>query len=1004
MAKNKKKVKIVRWAVLTGVFALLTALFLFITNLAFSLETIINITLNAGTYRLIKDENAEEVKPDYEMDFETVADLEAHDKKIAQQLSGEGAVLLRNNGVLPLADKSKVSCFSQSSVDIVTCGGGSADIDCKGEENKLYESFTASGLDVNRTLWDFYNTGAGKNYRRVTGNEDYAVNEVPVSLYTEEVKDSFQNYNGAAIVVISRKGMEFMDMAMGNYVEGTNVLELNETEKAMMDMVKENFDDIVVILNTANPMELGFLDEYGVDACLWMGYAGQYGLNAVGDILVGKINPSGRLVDTFCYDNTTSPAAVGFYGQDFTNATAENTYVGKEPGWFYATLDGNKHYSTYQEGIYVGYRYYETRYEDFVLNRFGADSKQVGTTAGNTGATWDYSKEVAYAFGAGESYTTFEWSNFEVAPTADGKAYEVSVTVTNAGMVAGKEVVEVYFQAPYTEGGVEKSAVELCGFAKTDTLYPASEAGEGKPQSQTVKITVDKEEFTSYDEKGAKTYILDAGDYFITAAKNAHAAVNNILMKKSAEGKATVDTARMYGTGDASFAATYTLSADTTTYATSAQTNAPITNRFEDTDGSSYGLNIKYLSRSNWVESWPDDPALTATDDMLKDLCIYDTYEANSDDKTEMPKMGQDGNMTLVMMKGKSFSDSDWQKLLDQVTFDEMSRLIALGYHNTAAMPSIAKPATLDDNGPQGFTQALSGVKTCRCAYTDENVMAATWNVELMEEVGKCIGNDMLSLSTEENRISGLYGPAMNTHRTPYGGRNFEYYSEDGYLAGKIAAAEVKGIQSKGIYVYIKHFALNDQETFCRCVSTFATEQSIREIYLKPFQTAVVEGDAHAVMNSFARFGCTWSGAHKGLLLDVLRGEWGFDGFVLTDYNMSVLVINCYSFDIISALLAGTDIYDCSSIGWYKILQKYKDDARIVSAMRQATHRILYTVVNSAAMNGIAPTDKVIKIMPAWKAVVIVIDVLLVLATAAFTTKLVFNIVKRRKEKKEENQ
>lgn len=985
MSKNKtKKVKIVGWAVLTAVFALLTALFIALTNLAFSLETIINITLGADVYRIVKDSNAEKVPYDYKMDFNSIEELEAHDKKIAEQLSGEGAVLLRNkDNALPLAEDSKVSCFSQSSVDIVTCGGGSADIDCKGEENKLYEAFTASGLDVNKTLWDFYNTGAGMEYRRVTGNEGYTVNEVPVSAYTEEVKSSFASYNGAAIVVISRKGMEFMDMAMGEYVDGTNVLSLNDDEKAMMQMVTENFDKVIVLLNTANAVELDFLDEYDVDACLWMGYAGQYGLNAVGDILVGKINPSGRLVDTFCYDNTTAPAAVGFYGADFSNATEENTYEGKEPGWFYATLDGNKHYSTYQEGIYVGYRYYETRYEDAVLGRFNASSKAVGTTASNTGDVWDYNKEVAYPFGYGESYTTFEWSAFEVT-AQDSETYEISVTVTNTGDVAGKEVVEIYFQAPYIEGGVEKSAVELCGFAKTELLE--------KGASETVTVTVDKEELTSYDSEVEKTYILDGGDYYFTAAKNAHAAINNILTAKGATG--------MDAAGNADFAQTYTLEKDTQTYSKT-EDGVQITNRFENTDGDIYGLNIRYLSRADWAGTWPDDPSLEATDEMLKDLCIYDTYETDPEDTTPMPKTGEENGKTLAMYKGKDFTDPEWEELLDQVTFEEMSRLITLSYHNTAAMPSIAKPATLDDNGPQGFTQKLSGVSTCRCAYTDENVMAATWNVELMEEVGKCIGNDMLSLSTEQNRISGLYGPAMNTHRSAYGGRNFEYYSEDGFLAGKIAAAEVKGIQSKGIYVYIKHFALNDQETQCRCVSTFATEQSIREIYLKPFQTAVVEGDAHAVMNSFARFGCTWSGAHKGLITDVLRGEWGFDGFVLTDYNMSVLVINCYSFDVMSALFAGTDAYDCSSSGWYKLLQKYKNDARVVTVMRQATKRILYTVVNSAAMNGFSTTDKVIKVMPAWKGVVIVIDVVLVALTVTFGTKLVLNIIKKKKSKQE---
>jgi len=348
-------------------------------------------------------------------------------------------------------------------------------------------------------------------------------------------------------------------------------------------------------------------------------------------------------------------------------------------------------------------------------------------------------------------------------------------------------------------------------------------------------------------------------------------------------------------------------------------------------------------------------------------LMLYQTYEGIEDSTTEMPTLGANNGLTLAMMMGKDFDDPAWEALLDQLTFDEMAVLIGQGYHNTAAVPSVSKPETVDDNGPQGFTQNLTGVKECHTAYSDENIMAATFNVELMEEMGKCLGNDMLDLGA-----TGLYGPAMNIHRNAYAGRNFEYYSEDPFLSGEIAAAETKGIQSKGIYVYIKHFALNDNETFCRCISTWANEQSIREIYLKPFEMAVVDGGAMNVMNSFARIGVVWSGAHEGLMTNVLRDEWGMKGFALTDFSGNAAFeaggMIMKSFDVAYGLLAGTDSWDSSSTQWTNNLKElYADDPDIVQAMREATHRILYTVANSSGMNGISANQTVVAITPWWQ-------------------------------------
>jgi beta-glucosidase len=388
---------------------------------------------------------------------------------------------------------------------------------------------------------------------------------------------------------------------------------------------------------------------------------------------------------------------------------------------------------------------------------------------------------------------------------------------------------------------------------------------------------------------------------------------------------------------------------------------------------------------------------LEANEELMKDLYAYQTYETST--AGEMPIMGANNGLTLAMMIGKDFDDPMWEDLLDQVTFEEMATLIGKGYHNTALMESISKPATVDDNGPQGFTQTLTGVSTCHCAYSDENIMAATYNVDLMEEVGKCIGNDMLDLGAV-----GLYGPAMNIHRTAYAGRNFEYYSEDGFLSGAIAAAEVKGIQSKGVYVYIKHFALNDSETNCRCLAVFSNEQAIREVYLKPFQMAVEDGGAHNVMNSFSRVGSVWSGAHKGLMTEVLRNEWGMDGFALTDFSgnsmFSSMGLYLKSFDVAHGLLAGTDSWDSSAAQWTDDLNKlYRNDPTIATAMRNATHRILYTVANSHAMNGFDENTIIKGVTPWWKTALVVLQVIIGLLTIGAYVMLVRKILARKQHK-----
>ena len=983
--KKKKGTGIKLWGVLTPLLAILTAAAIIGTNYAKSASQAINIFLKVDTYKV---EGGGEAVNYFETGFSSSDELEAHDKEVAEQLTGEGAVLLVNNGALPLSSGAKVSAFSHSSTDFVTCGIGSADIDTSNAPT-FKEALESRGLEVNPTLWDFYKTvkdSEGNEYYRYPGKladqtegatrDQYTVNEVPVSAYTDDVKGSFASYNDAAVVVISRIAGEGAELEYGDYTNGTNYLSLCQDELDMLKLASDNFDKVIVIINATNAIEMDFLDnpDFEVDVVLWVGYTGTWGLNAVADILAGNVNPSGHLVDTFCYDNTTAPAMVGIYGSVYANYDAEDTSRWYDV--FAGGLDGNHRYISYEEGIYVGYRYYETRYEDVVMGQ------------GNAGG-YDYASTVAFPFGHGLSYTTFEWSGYSCSYDSGSDSFNVKVTVKNTGSVAGKEVVQVYLQSPYTDydrqNGIEKAAVELCGFAKTKLL--------GAGESETITINVPREELACYDRNGAKTYILDAGSYYLTAAHDAHEAANNVL---AAKGYTAADG--MTADGNADFTYEYTVgSLDSTTYSVSSHTDYPITNRFDATDLNYYGIDMTYLSRSDWQGTWPTGmPGLEAVDQMFDDgLYIYQTYEGG---EGEYPTMGANNGLTLGMMVGLDYDDPAWDDLLDQATFDEMAVLIGQGYHNTAAMPSVGKPATLDDNGPQGFTQALTGVSTCHCAYSDENVMAATYNVELMEEVGKCIGADVMDLGA-----NGLYGPAMNIHRTAYAGRNFEYYSEDGFLSGKIAAAEVKGIQSMGTYVYIKHFALNDNETACRCISTWANEQAIRELYLKPFEIAVTEGGAYNVMNSFARFGAQWSGAHYGLQTEVLRNEWGMRGFSLTDFSGNAAFaqygIMMKSFDVAHGLLAGTDAWDSSAVQWSDdLMNLYKNDPAIAQAMRQATHRILYTVVNSNAMNGIPAGGRIVAVTPWWEMALYAVDGVLGVLTVASAAMLVRAILRKKKQ------
>lgn len=856
----------------------------------------------------------------YESAYSTEDAMAFQAEEMCQELEREGMVLLKNeNNALPLKQEAKVSLLGQNSVDLVYGGAGAGSVDTSKAGN-LKEAMESAGFQVNQALWDFYETGAGSAYRKevpsVTGQGNLAAHEVPRSEYTDEVLQSFQEYGDAAIVVIGRGGSESMDLP-------AEYLEFTKEELELIRLSKENFDTVALILNTTNPMNLSALEELEIDACLWVGALGQRGVYAIGEALNGTVNPSGRLVDTYAYEPDLAPAAVNF--GDYTIANSQ-------------VKAGNK-YMVYAEGIYVGYRYYETRYEDVVLGQ-------------EDPSNYEYASQVQFPFGYGLSYTQFAWSDYEVKENA--KDFTVSVTVENTGDAAGKETVQVYLQSPYTdydkENHIEKPAVELAGFAKTELLEPGAK--------ETVTVNVPREALKVYDREGYGTYILEKGEYFLSAGKNAHDALNHIL---SAKGKTKADG--MTEEGDKGMAYAYTQKkTDAETYAVSSETGEKIQNQMENVDISYYDKDFTYLSRSDWSGTWPTvygDGNLKAPEELLADLELPETIE---DKEAQMPEFAsvtsESGELKLADMIGADFEDGRWDDLLNQVSKEELYDIVRHGGYGTYAVSSIGLPGTIHKDGPAGISSTLAGGNLSCMAYPPEVVVASTWNTELVEEFGKLVGEDSLS-----SGVSVWYAPAMNIHRTARSGRNFEYYSEDSFLSGKMGAAEVAGFQSMGGIVTIKHFALNDQETNRIGGAIFSNEQAARELYLRPFELAITEGNANGIMSSMNRVGARWMGAHEGVMTNIVRGEWDFKGFVITDQTSFTSFDYC---EIRAGLAAGNDMWLNTANNMWD-LKEEELTASVMQDVRLAARRFLYVVANSNAMNGVDRDTKVLNVKAGWQ-------------------------------------
>ena len=974
-AYKKAKRKLLQpWKFLALVFAILTAILLPLNVVLGMFDNTISLLIAGnGFWELENRDDSAIYYPG--MGVSQAERLEAG-QALCYEVESEGAALLLNNGALPLAPGAKVSTLSVNSVDLTYGGTGSGNVDASKADN-LKAALEKSGFEVNADLWDWYTSKDAEALKKAsaeggTGGENATlggqapISEIDPANYPAEIKDSIAAYGDAAIITFSRVGGEGYDCAFPGYVDGNgvttqfNYLTLNDNEKALMayaDSLKQEgkISHIIVLINTSNALQVDFLKDYDVDACMWIGGLGISGTNAVTDILAGKVNPSGSLVDTYCYDNLSSPAMHNYIALEYTN------FDGQVP-------NQASSYMVYQEGIYVGHKYYETRYFDAVMGQ------------GNAGDyAQQYGNEVAFTFGYGLSYTTFEYSDMNVSEGVNEngeKCYNVSVTVTNTGDMAGKEAVQVYLSSPYTqydiENKIEKAAVQLVGFGKTQILAPGA--------SEVLTIQVDERDLASYDAYGAQTYILDAGTYYLTAATDAHDAANNIL---AAHGKTTADG--MDAEGKAHLVYNWDMEFDKDTYSHSLN-GTEITNQLDDSDPNLYyGEDVvTFLSRNDWSGTWRENIELEIIEKMVDELALdrwtgigRDFYEYPAEWEN-MPILNAANGLTLYdmfsmdedqdgIMAAKDYDDPAWAELLKNLTMEE---LITVGdcFHWRHSVPSVNAPGSRDENGPQGLTVSLfggglvtmEGESAEATAFTSEDVMTATFNTELMYRVGQMIAYDCLDAS-----VSCLYGPGANTHRSPYGGRNFEYYSEDGFLAGEMAYAEVSALLDHGIDVVFKHFALNDTEQDRLGQAAWLTEQTAREVYLKAFQKALEENDGRGgVMTAYTRWGTTWSGYNQNLMTGILRGEWGNNAMYITD---NILTEYC---DGSAAVVAGG--VTCFDAMMSYALDDLNEtvggetpDPIVVNALVEAMHHNLYTIINSAAMNGVGENTIVHATTPA---------------------------------------
>ena len=856
--------------------------------------------------------------------------------EVAEKIMEDGIVLLKNESLLPLNETKKLNIFGWESINPAYGGAGSGGINDLYDIVSLNQGLENAGFSINQELVDFYNNYGADNPEMSIQKQSWTLPEPPVDTYSAELIKSAKEYSDVAAVVLSRKAGEGhndipMDVRKAAYdnnsdeyddfPEGEHYLQLSQTERDMVDMVCSNFDNVIVIYNGANQFELGFADEYPqIKSVVWCPGTGNVGFNALGKVFSGEVNPSGKTPDTFIYDMTTAPWWNNAEKTEYTNL-ADMAVEGMNAGTAQVYAPA---FTNYVEGIYVGYKYYETAAQEGAI---------------------DYDKTVQYPFGYGLSYTEFEQKMGELEEK-DGQI-SVDVEVTNTGDVAGKDVVEVYYKPPYTNGGIEKASANLIEFAKTDLLQPG--------ESQIVTATFSIEDMASYDENTAKAYVLEKGDYVISINSDSH----TVLDQK-----------------------TYTADKDVVYKGENkrASDDTAATNVFEDAKG-----DVTYLSRADHFANYEEATAAPASAELGEPYVSEYHLNSNFDkttylnDEDVMPTTGADNGLTLADMRDADYDDPRWEKLLDQLTVDEMTNMIAMAGYQTAAMDSVGKVATLDFDGPAAINNNFTGVGSI--GFPIEVVVASTWNKELAQAWGEYMGK-----ISQEMGAEGWYAPGMNTHRTAFGARNYEYFSEDGVLAGNMGAKAVEGARKYGVYSYIKHFAL--YEGNAKMVSVWSNEQAIREIYLKPFEISVKQGGANAVMVSWSFLGDKWTGESSNLMNTVLRDEWGFRGMALTDFFRN----NGHGFMNADAALAnGVDAMLSTFNGEENNVANPEHPTSVLQ-MRNACKNVMYTVVSSWAYDGEHEETG----MENWKKAGIGIDIVIALFMAGMEVLVIRGYKKRK--------
>lgn len=969
----------------------------------------------------------------YLSDYSTTDELVQAHKEKNEQYSEEGSVLLKNDGTLPLKKGSAVTLLGSNSH--YPYYGERMGATAEASEVVSFEdALRDRGFEVNQTMVDLYETlgniltkeDAGDaipifgedtsmyGYRPGTLNINlmapgpagtYAVGEPPLSVYKENnpnYADSFAQYHDAAIVVIGRQNTEGADYVQGKAgldegETGTTPLALNEEERAMIQMACDNFDKVVVLVNSVCQMEIDELktnDKIG--SILWVGMPGCYGFYGVADILNGDVSPSGHLYSTYAVDSQSAPAVTNFGDFAFTNGDDIDAIANKA-----------SRYVVEAEGIYSGYKYYETRYADSVMGQGNATS----AAGSSKGGQWNYADEVSYGFGFGLSYSEFEQTLDSVTFEDDNKV-TVTVTIKNVGDTAGKDVAQIYAQTPYTEYDkenlVEKSAVQLIDYVKSDVLEPG--------ESQTLTTTFDMKYLASYDYTKAKTYIMDAGDYYLALGNGAHDALNNIL---AAQGYSVADG--MDDDGDKGLAYQWTQDElDTETFATSAATGKEITNQLEDMD-LNYWLpgTVTYLSRQDWEGTWPVAYKDITANDKMMGAMAPGAYEIKTGEDTSAIFPEKDNGLSFMEMKGIPYEESVWDELMDQVTLEEALYGIRVGGTQPKHYDSINMTVDAQESdGPSGFGFGEMGSRSvdknspCYIASDDENynyklndmvceaIIASAFNKELARDQGVLFGNDSLWSNTTI-----FFAPGMNLHRSPYNARNGEYYSEDSMLTNYCGSAVIEGATTKGCLIIPKHFVYNDQETNRIGNCEFMNEQQAREGELRAFE-GVVDAGCQGMMTSLPRLGVTFSSAHVGLMQNILRGEWGYTGFLMTDicFEMYADYMSVKDSVIGGTTLMGISSDSCVEKGktWdYFTVEGVKGDATLCQAVRDNTKYLLCALANSNVMNGVNTSSKVVNQMTWWRGLYIGGIVVFGLLTLLGLVKYIVIWVKKRRSEDE---